>query len=845
MHDAQQPKLDAPQLRTLLLTDLCDSTELVEKLGDARAAELFREHDALVLDLQQQWRGRLIDRSDGLLLLFERPIDGLGFALDYQRGLDQLGRDQKQLLRARAGLHVGEVLTWRNSDEAVQIGAKPLEVEGLAKPTAARLMALAHPGQILVSAVAESLTHRAARELGERGEQLLWKSYGRWRFKGMPTTMEIYEVGEIGRAQLRAPKSSQKAWRDIPLWRRPAALVAEVALIAAIGVGGWVATRPAPALAFAERDWVVVGDMHNLTGDPLLDDSLQQAFRISLEQSRHVNVLSDLKVRQTLKLMRKDANTSAVDRTVGTEIALRDGARALIIPSVAEVGGKLRFSAEIIDPHTQATVYALASTASSEAGLLGAVDKVSNDLRQNLGEAMEGISQSSQPLPTVGTGNLDALRAFALATKLYGRREMEEARAYFIKATELDPDFALAYLGVMRTYVSSADYGSALPYLRKAQALRASLPARDLLYLEAWSAELSDQPWQEAPRRWNMLAEMYPDYFAGLGQSAWLDFAGGDYVSAKRKASQLDVSQNPLRDVAVELRARVLLAQGDYLAAQRGFAQAEQIGGYGPSRRHAAAFAAAGEFDSANEILSKVELDETLTNGFEHMTVPLDEGRLDAAKATANRLYAAAEGAPNLVRYGLRLSALAVLASDEKVATSKRRFLPLAEEILKAAERDDVGEATDLAMMSMASVRLAQRYGQAVPASLIGELQTYSETTGYQPLLTMLAILKAEQLRLSGNARGAITLLESTQSPGRPDLFQWHVALRDALQSAGDDVRAAQENRWLLANRGLAYVEPYGALAMQGMNVVDAAQARRWKPDGAVPPPSRVAVAVR
>src|SRR5918994_3251372 len=81
---------DAPQVRTLLLTDLVDSTTLVERLGDGPAAALFREHDRLVLELQQRWRGRLIDRSDGLLLLFERPVDALAFALDYTRGLREL-----------------------------------------------------------------------------------------------------------------------------------------------------------------------------------------------------------------------------------------------------------------------------------------------------------------------------------------------------------------------------------------------------------------------------------------------------------------------------------------------------------------------------------------------------------------------------------------------------------------------------------------------------------------------------------------------------------------------------------------------------------------------------------
>src|SRR5690606_3511441 len=241
---------DVPQLRTILLTDLVDSTALVERLGDGAAAELFRAHDRLVLQLQSEWRGRLIDRSDGLLLLFERPIDGLGFALDYFRGLQQIGAPHSVELPARAGLHVGEVLSGRNSDEAVRVGAKPVEVEGLAKPMAARLMTMARPGQLLLSAVAEPLAHRAARELGERGLHLAWKSWGNWRFKGVPERQEVFEVGEPGIAPLRRPPSSPKVQRDLPLWRRPAALAAQAAVLAAVLGLAWFIGRPQPAIAF-------------------------------------------------------------------------------------------------------------------------------------------------------------------------------------------------------------------------------------------------------------------------------------------------------------------------------------------------------------------------------------------------------------------------------------------------------------------------------------------------------------------------------------------------------------------------------------------------------------------
>jgi putative peptide modification system cyclase len=170
--------------------------------------------------------------------------------------------------------------------------------------------------------------------LGERGQNLLWKSYGRWRFKGVPEAQEVYEVGEIGIAPLRAPSNIAKAWRDTPLWRRPAALAVEMLLVVGVGVGVWFVTKPQPAIAFAERDWVVVGDLRNLTGEKVLDDSLEQAFRISLEQSRYVNVLSDMKARDTLARMQRKPGT-LLDRAIASEIALRDGARAVILPTVS------------------------------------------------------------------------------------------------------------------------------------------------------------------------------------------------------------------------------------------------------------------------------------------------------------------------------------------------------------------------------------------------------------------------------------------------------------------------------------------------------------------------------
>ena len=241
-----------PVLRTVLLCDIVDSTAMVERLGDQRAAALLRRHDTMLRQLVAFCHGQLIDKADGVLAVFERPIQALDFALRYQRGLHDIGREDGLTLKARIGLHVGDVMMWANEPNEVLAGAKAFEVEGLAKPVAARLMGLALPGQILMSGMAQNLCQRAVGELGESGAKLRWLMHGRYRFKGVPAPMLIHEAGEPGLSPLRAP----------------------------------------PAIAFAERDWVVVADLQNRTDEALFDDALDTALLVGLEQSRSANAIA-------------------------------------------------------------------------------------------------------------------------------------------------------------------------------------------------------------------------------------------------------------------------------------------------------------------------------------------------------------------------------------------------------------------------------------------------------------------------------------------------------------------------------------------------------------------------
>lgn len=809
-----------PQVRTLLLTDLVDSTQLVERIGDSAAAALFRSHDRIVLELQQHWRGRLIDRSDGLLLIFERPIDGLGFALDYARSLRDLGRELglKQALQARAGLHVGEVLQWENSRDAVALGAKPVEVEGLAKPLAARLMNLARPGQILLSATAEPLAHRAVRELGVRGDTLVWKSYGRWRFKGLPEAQEVFEVGEPGLAPLRMPAHTPKAWRDLPLWRRPVSLAAEAMMAAGLAFGAWFLMHPQPAIAFAERDWVVVGDLRNLTGDTKLDESLEQAFRISLEQSHYVNVLSDLKVRETLANMQRKADVP-VDRALGSEIALRDGARALLLPTVAEVGGRLRVSAEVIDPRTQTTVYAVMADGRGVESALGSIDQVTDQLRGKLGEALQSVQKTSVPLPNVATPSLEALKAFAVARNAANTtRDREQALGLYRRALQLDPQFALAHADMARLHAQLGEVEQARDEWRKALAIPARLSPQ-----EKMSVELM------------LLQNSGPEIYFGKAQE-YLTLYPDDFSIISRLATNLWHQRNDFRAAEAMVRRAIkpqyersnsarytlgifLLGQDKFDAALAEFQHARQAGYTGGGEFYARAYDARGQHAEADKVYAASTSGRQGWQNDAAVSTWLDRQQWVPAREAAQAWYDRAS-ANNDVLETLRaqaaLASVGVFSADSGATRGLQSLLAAVDRQSDAVDAIYPPASTELRMY--AGLLAAYRDDRAGVDAALRSTDGSVAVREFPTLAQLRQVLLAEQARLSGQPKAAVARLQPLAKQDTA-LVAVHWALLRAERSAGNAVGMQSQANWLATHRGRVLTEATTTEVLRFFNV--------------------------
>ena len=146
------------------MTEIVASTERAAELGDRRWRELLGVHDDLGGRLVEQWDGRLVKTTgDGLLAVFGGPGRAIGCAVALR---DQLGDID---VRIRAGLHAGEV-ELRDGD-----------VGGIAVHIAARILAEARPGEIVVSRTVRDLVAGSDRALADRGTHRLKGVEGDWQ----------------------------------------------------------------------------------------------------------------------------------------------------------------------------------------------------------------------------------------------------------------------------------------------------------------------------------------------------------------------------------------------------------------------------------------------------------------------------------------------------------------------------------------------------------------------------------------------------------------------------------------------------------------------------------------
>ena len=372
----------------------------------------------------------------------------------------------------------------------------------------------------------------------------------RWEAEGLPVhrhhhhkqaSVYAYRDEVAAWVSTRQPSSrtTQQAVASNRPWRRWAVGAAGSALAVALAVAFW--PTASPSLEFHERDWVLVADFENRTGEAVLDGTLERALARELSNLQFVNVVPKDRVSDALRLMRRTPD-ARVDLDSALEISLREGnIRAVLSGQVEKLDSTYVLSATVVDSTTGVALASVRQEARDRRALVVAVQRLSNDVRETLRETIASVTPDTPQLEPVTTPSLKALQLYSRADAaiLWGGSAVAEA--LLKQAVTEDPGFASAYIhlawAILNQRRPPEEYR---PYAQHAFELAETTSDHERYFILGSYHAMFDRV-EEAVAAYEALLRLYPDHYWAVNN---LNHLYKDERAVRRFTRQADLRPN-------------------------------------------------------------------------------------------------------------------------------------------------------------------------------------------------------------------------------------------------------------------------------------------------------------
>lgn len=416
-------------------------------------------------------------------------------------------------------------------------------------------------------------------------------------------------VSDLRRAQ-RETFGGRPASRLLPIIGAAVIII----VLAVFAIQKFVKPRPTPdAEAEAKSVSVLIADVTNQTGDPLLDGVLEQLLSISLGGAENVTLFER---KQAISLVNR-LDPSAKGRLTDTSTRLlsrREGINAVINASIEPAKSGYLIKAWALDPVSGKTIAAAEQTIKNKTDVLKAADYLSAKLRAGLG-VISADSSEALIKETFTTTSLEAMKAYAEAQQLDALGKEEEAIAAYLRAIDHDPNCGRAYAGLAVAYYARGEWQLADKYFTEAMNRIEQMTDREKhrtrggYYLfknnfkraiEEYTALLKHFPkdvaghtnlalayffgykMPEAFQEGLLAIEVEPDNLDHRYNQSWYALASGDFERAKLEARKaLEIEPNYQKAFVVLALAEI--AQGRPQEAVKLYEQAQALGQMGAS----------------------------------------------------------------------------------------------------------------------------------------------------------------------------------------------------------------------------------------------------------------------
>ena len=234
--------------------------------------------------------------------------------------------------------------------------------------------------------------------------------------------------------------------------------------------------------AFTERDAILIADFVNTTGDTTFDGTLRQGLVIGLEQSPYLNIVTQARIRETLQFMGRQRD-EPITEEIGREICARRGIKALLVGSIAPLGSRYVLTLRATNPVTGDTLASEQQEAPRREDVLKTLGAAASKVRERLGETLASVRRFDAPIQDATTSSLEALKSFTQGDQARAVGREFPSIAFYERAIELDPDFALAYARLSVIYSNIGDNGNSTKYAREAFNRKDKVSERERFYI--------------------------------------------------------------------------------------------------------------------------------------------------------------------------------------------------------------------------------------------------------------------------------------------------------------------------------------------------------------------------
>lgn len=490
----------------IMFTDIVGYTALMRS-NEKKAFDLLDRNRTIHESCIKQFNGTLVKEiGDGIMLSFPLASEAIRCAVRIQHAC------KAQSIPLRIGIHEGEVV-FEDGD-----------VFGDGVNVASRLESIAKPGCIYFSGV----VYGEIKNKPEFKATFLDKK----SLKNIDEPIKVYSINceEIGDLPLDSEVLGSRPNR-IKKYVKPLLKISPFIIILIGAFVTFILFNSSTKLPFMERDWIVIADFENFTEEPIFDNSLNTAFKISINQSRHLNVITSMRMKEALKHMKKP-DSIRIDEEIGREIAIREGAKLLVVPSISKVGNQYTLTTEIQDAQTANILQSDVLYAKNQDKILKILDDLCKKVRRNLGESRYDIIEQSKPLSKATTSSLDALKAYSLGIEKHINLHFKEARMYYENAIELDSNFTAAKASLGNLLFENFDREKGREWLKKAMLTIENLTEREKYGILAFYAASVDNDLEKAIEYTKTKIDLYPDDHLSHNNLGWYYQKQGLYEKA-------------------------------------------------------------------------------------------------------------------------------------------------------------------------------------------------------------------------------------------------------------------------------------------------------------------------